>query len=143
MNAETILKRIRIFLLGFSIFTFAGSVFELVFLNHTRETLQWTPFILCALGILLAALMLIHPTVQTVRIVRIGMWIVLAGGIFGMGVHVFGNLKPYIEGGRSAGFGQLITTAFGGRNPLLAPGVLSMAAVMALTALYKHPVENR
>lgn len=142
MNAETILKRIRTFLLGFSIFIFAGSVFELIFLNHTRETLQWTPFILSGVGILLAAWMLVKPTAQKVRIVRIGMWIVLLGGIFGMGVHIFVNLEPFIEGGRSASFGQLITTAFGGRNPLLAPGVLSMAAVTALTALYKHPAEK-
>jgi hypothetical protein len=57
-------------------------------------------------------------------------------------VHVAGNLE-FLEGGRTtATFGQIINNAFGGRNPLLAPGILSMSAVIALAALYKHPAEK-
>jgi hypothetical protein len=67
------------------------------------------------------------------------MIIVLLGGVFGMIVHILGNLEPFIEGGRTATLGVLAQNAFGGRNPLLAPGILSLAALVALAGLYKHP----
>lgn len=142
MNAETVLKKLRVFLLAFSIFIFAGALFELAFLRHTREELQLVPFILGPLGIILAGLMIIKPTKKMLQVVRIGMWVILVGGVVGMIVHVAGNLE-FLEGGRTtATFGQIINNAFGGRNPLLAPGILSMSAVVALAALYKHPAEK-
>ena len=142
MNAETILKKLRIFLLGFSIFIFAGALFELAFLNHFGEELQFVPFVLGPLGIILAALMILKPSTKMVKVVRVGMWVILVGGIIGMIVHVSGNLE-FLEGGQSATFGEIIQKAFGGRNPLLAPGILSMSAVIALAALYKHPLEQK
>lgn len=142
METEKILNRIRIFLLWFSIFLFAGTLFELLFLHHTRE-LQVVPFFLIPLGILLAVWILAKPSSRVVKIVRIGMIIVMLGGIFGMFVHVFGNLEGVIEGGQSATFSEIMQMSFGGRNPLLAPGTLAIAAIVALTALYKHPAEKK
>lgn len=142
METEKILNRIRIFLLWFSIFLFAGTLFELLFLHHTRE-LQLVPFFLIPLGIILAVWVLAKPTSQAVKIVRIGMFLILLGGIFGMGVHVFGNLEGVIEGRQSATFSEIMQMAFGGRNPLLAPGTLAISAIVALTALYRHPAEKK
>lgn len=143
MNTETILKRLRVYLLAFSIFVFAGAIFELSFLHHFGEELQIMPFILIPAGIVLAALMLIKPSAKMARIVGIGMWIVFVGGIIGMIVHVSGNLERVLEGGGSASFGQIIASAVGGRNPLLAPGVLSIAAAIALFAIYKYPAQEK
>lgn len=142
MNAETILKKLRVFLLGFSIFIFAGALFELAFLNHFGEELQIVPFILGPLGIILAALMIIKPSAIMVKVVRVGMLVILVGGVIGMIVHVSGNLE-FLEGRQSVAFGEIIQKAFGGRNPLLAPGILSMSAMIALAALYKHPLEQK
>jgi hypothetical protein len=64
------------------------------------------------------------------------MWAVAAGGLIGMGVHVFGNLEGVFEGGQSLAFGQLIKQAIGGRNPLLAPGTLTIGAAMILAVTY-------
>jgi hypothetical protein len=141
MTPETILKKLRVFLLGFSIFIFAGALFELAFLNHVREELQFVPFILGPLGVILACLVLIKPSSKIIKVARIGMWVILFGGVVGMIVHVSGNLE-FLEGGRSATFGEIVKNAFGGRNPLLAPGILSMSAAIALAALYKHPAEK-
>jgi hypothetical protein len=140
MDAEIILKKLRVFLLGFSIFIFAGALFELAFLNHLGEELQFVPFVLGPLGIILAALMIFKPSAKMIKIVRVGMWVILVGGVIGMIVHVSGNLE-FLEGGQSATFSEIIQKAFGGRNPLLAPGILSMSAVIAIAALYKHPLE--
>ena len=138
MDSETILKRLRVFLLWFSIFIFAGALVEVSFLNHLREDEQVVPFILLPLGILLSLLMIIKPSSKMAKVVSIGLLAVFIGGIFGMIVHVSGNLE-FLEGGRSATFGEIIKNAIGGMNPLLAPGILSMGAAVALAALYKYP----
>jgi hypothetical protein len=140
MTNEKILMRLRTFLFGFSIFIFAGSLVELFFLNHTREELQWTPFFLIALGIILAALMLIKPTTAVIKVMRIGMWAIVAGGIAGMIIHVSGNFEEIRQ---TTSLMQLLRTGLGGRNPFLAPGILSMAAVLSLAAGYQYPLEKK
>jgi hypothetical protein len=140
MNSDKVLKRLRTFLLGFSIFIFAGSLVELFFLNHTREELQWIPFFLIGLGTILAALMLIKPTAAVLKAMQIGMWIIVAGGMVGMTIHVAGNLE---EMRQTASLMQFLQAGFGGRNPFLAPGILSMAAALSLAAGYQYPVKQK
>lgn len=140
MNNDKVLKNLRTFLLGFSIFVFLGSLVELFFLNHTREELQFTPFFLSGLGIILAALMLIRPSAGVLKVMRIGMWIIFVGGIFGMSIHVANNFE-LLQGTPS--LMEILRAGFGGKNPLLAPGILSMAAAMALAAGYQYPVAKK
>lgn len=135
MNSEKVLKNLRTFLLGFSIFIFAGSLVELFFLNHTREELQFVPFFLCVIGILLAALMLIKPRKSSLGILRVGMWLIAVGGVAGMTVHVLGNFETIRQG---ASLMEWLRFGLGGRNPFLAPGILSMAAALSLAAGYKY-----
>lgn len=139
MSDELILKRLRAFLLGFCIFIFAGTIIELWAIDHTQEALQYFPFILCALGIILAALMLIMPTQFTISLLRVGMWIIFVGGIIGMAVHVAGNLDSVGQYNQGTDLLQIIKMGLSGGNPFLAPGIISMAAVMALAGAYKHP----
>ena len=140
MKTETVLKRLRIFLLGFSIFIFAGAVMEHFALKHYREDLQWVPFILCPLGILLNALFLAKPGRGMLSALKIGMWVIAAGGLIGTLIHVSGNLESIFEGGRSATLLNIFYATVGGRNPLLAPGTLIIAAALSLAAIYHHPV---
>jgi hypothetical protein len=142
MNAEKVLKRLYNFFMGFGIFIFIGSLVELTALRHFNEELQFVPFVLCGLGIILAALMLIKPTAGMQMLLNFGMWVIAAGGIVGTIIHVSGNLEELLEGGRSAAFGQIIMAGLGGRNPLLAPGILTMAAAMILAVSYAMPVKK-
>jgi hypothetical protein len=140
MDSDKILKNLRTFLLWFSIFIFAGSLVELAFLDHAHETEQLIPYFLIGLGIILSALMLIKPGTGVLKAMRIGMWVVFAGGILGIFFHVSGNLEEFTFTGSLM---DLLRAGLGGDNPFLAPGILSMAAVMALFAGYKHPVEKK
>ncbi len=140
MKAEEILKRLRIFLLGFSIFIFAGATAEHIALRHYREDLQWVPLVLCPLGILLIALFLAKPGKGILKALQIGMWIITAGGLIGILVHVSGNMESIFEGGRSASLLNIFYAIAGGRNPLLAPGTLIIAALLSLAAIYHHPI---
>jgi hypothetical protein len=140
MKIEDVLKRLRIFLLGSSILIFAGAIVELLALKHYNEDLQWVPLFLCPLGILLIALFLAKPGRQLLKLLRIGMWGIAAGGLVGTFIHISGNLESIFKGGRSGSLLNIFYTVAGGRNPLLAPGILIIAAAMSLAAVYHHPV---
>jgi hypothetical protein len=139
MKIEEVLKRLRVFLLWFSIFIFAGATVELLALKHYREDLQWLPLFLCPLGIVLVAMFLAKPGKGLLKVLQIGMWGIAAGGLVGTFIHVSGNLERILEAGRSANLPGLFYAIAGGRNPLLAPGTLIIAAAMALAATYHHP----
>jgi hypothetical protein len=140
MKTEEVLRRLRVFLLGFSIFIFAGTIVELLALKHYNEDLQWVPLVLCPLGIILAALFLTKPSKGLLKVVRIGMWGIVAGGLIGTLIHVSDNLERIFEGGGRTSLMDIFYAAAGGRNPLLAPGILIIAAAMSLAAIYHHPV---
>jgi hypothetical protein len=139
MNAEIILSRLHRFYLAFSIFIFAGSLVELVVINHTKETLQWMPFLLSLLGIGLAGWELLRPGRRSQLALRLGMSGISLGSLVGTAVHVTGNLRFALEVNPNLNLGEQIAAALGGANPLLAPGVLGMAAVVALAATYAAP----
>jgi hypothetical protein len=101
MKTEEILKRLRIFLLGFSVFIFAGATVELLALKHFGEDAQWLPLFLCPLGIILVALFLAKPGKGLLNVLRIGMWGIAAGGLVGTFIHVSGNLERIFEAGQS------------------------------------------
>lgn len=140
MKIEEVLKRLRVFLLWFSIFIFAGALVELLALKHFGEDLQWVPLFLCPLGIILVALFLAKPGKGLLKVLRLGMWGIAAGGLVGTFIHISGNLESIFEAGRSANLPGLFYAIAGGRNPLLAPGTLIIAVAMSLAAAYHHPV---
>ena len=142
MKIEEVLKRLRVFLLWFSIFIFAGAMLELLALKHFGEDLQWVPLFLCPLGIILVALFLAKPGTGFLNVLRIGMWGIAAGGLVGTIIHISGNLESIFEAGRSVNLPGLFYAIAGGRNPLLAPGTLIIAAALSLAAVYHHPVEG-
>ena len=135
MTAEIVLKKLRVFLQVFSVFIFSGALVELFFLGHTREKLQFMPFILITLGIILALAILIKPSMKMAKVLRLGMWFVLIGGVVGMGVHIAGNLEQLRE---PFTLWQILKQGFAGGNPFLAPGILSMAAALSLASVYKY-----
>ena len=139
MNAETVLTRLRRFYLGFSGLIFVGSLLELAVINHTKETLQLTPSILSVLGIVLIGLVLFRPGRRTLLTLRGGMSLITLGSLVGVVVHVLGNLRFALEVNPGLSLVQQAGAALGGANPLLAPGVLGMGAVMALAATYAIP----
>lgn len=140
MNAEITLTHLRRFYLGFSAFIYAGSLVELIALNHTKETLQWTPFILSLLGIALIGWVFFRPDHKAITALRTGMIVIIIGSLIGVFVHIQGNLEFAMEINPNLTLIQMVGKALGGANPLMAPGVLAVAAIMAMTTTYQHPL---
>lgn len=139
MNAETTLARLRRFLLALAGLMFAGTVVELAFREHTEEPVQFIPFFLCGLGIAAAAAALLRPERWTLLALRASAILVGLGSLVGMYYHIAGNIAFQLETRPgTAGF-ELAQAALGGAAPLLAPGILALAGVLAFTATYAHP----
>ena len=63
----------------------------------------------------------------------------LVGSLFGLYEHIEHNWEFAREIRPNATFSVLLTDTLHGANPLLAPGILALAAVLAIAATYFHP----
>jgi hypothetical protein len=64
---------------------------------------------------------------------------VALGSLLGVYEHIEGNIGLLLEVTPNATTAKIISEALGGANPLLAPGMLALAAVLAVAATYYHP----
>ena len=141
MSTERILARLRIFLLSVSGALCLGTVIELWLAEHTEGT-QLVPFVLCGLGLLVVVRMLLRPGRATAWGLRAIMGIVALGSVFGIYEHLEHNAGFYLEIHPNAATAEVVWGALTGANPLLAPGILALAALLAWAATYHHPALN-
>ena len=139
MTADVILARLRRFLLVIAGLLLAGTILELWVINHTEEAIQWLPFILCGVGLVVGGAALLRPQRPVLIGVRWLMSVLIAGSVFGVIEHIESNLGFVLEIHPNATTEQILTGALGGASPLLAPAMLGLAAVLAIAATYYHP----
>ncbi|MCB9150073.1 MAG: hypothetical protein H6641_15055 [Caldilineaceae bacterium] len=139
MSSERILQRLRLFLLAMAAFLFIGTIVELALISHWEDPTQILPFVLCALGAGAVGAMLFRPAPRTIRVLRWIMGIAFAGSLFGVFEHIEHNIGFALEIQPNATVSQVFFDALGGANPLLAPGMLALAAMLAMAATYYHP----
>lgn len=137
MSPAEVLQRLRRFLLVLSVLLFGGAVVELWLVNHTEDLVQWLAFILSITGALAALLVLFRPQRATVRILRVCMVLVAVGSLYGVYAHVEGNIAFAREIQPNSPTVELVVSGLRGGNPLLAPGILVVAASLALSATYR------
>jgi hypothetical protein len=140
MTAAEVLRRLRKFLLVLALSLFGGALVELWLVGHTKELVQWIAFVLAGVGALAALLVLFRLNPNTVRIVRVCMIVVALGSLFGIYQHISGNIAFAREIHPDSSTSQLFWRGLQGGNPLLAPGVLAVAALLALSATYRYEV---
>lgn len=139
MTVQSTEARIRRFLLLLTALVLLSALAELVLEEHTQELLQFVPFVLCGAGLLAVAVALLRPGRSVLLALRAIMLVVGVGGLFGVGVHLLRNLGFEQEIRPNATFIDTLLTSLKGAAPLLAPGVLFFAALLALLATYHHP----
>jgi hypothetical protein len=139
MNDSLVLSRLRRFLLATAALLLAGTVAELLLVDHTESFTQWIPFALCGLGLLTAAAALFRPRRGALLALRASAALLALGSLYGVYEHVYGNVALQREVNPTATGSEILWGALDGGNPLLAPGVLTLAAALALAATYHHP----
>ena len=139
MSPETLVKRFRTFLLLVAGISCILTLVELWAEEHTGDAPQLIPFFLCGLGAAATAAVLLRPRRATVRLLRTVMSAMLVGSLFGLFEHVEHNLEFAREIRPNAAASVLLMDTLQGANPLLAPGILALAAILAIAATYYHP----
>ena len=139
MEDAHVLSRLRRFLLVTSALLFVGALVELWLVGHAETAVQLIPFALCGLGLVCALVALARPVRAAVLALRACMALVVLGSLYGVYEHVVENVAFQREILPGSTTGELVSAGLGGANPLLAPGILALAAALALAATYYHP----
>jgi hypothetical protein len=143
MDATLVVQRLRVFLLGLSGWMCVATIVELLLSEHTESPTQLIPFILCGIGLVVVVLALVRPQRTSLLALRAVMGLLLLGSLFGVYEHLEGNLAFELEIRPGAAFGDVWFEALRGASPLLAPGILALAALVAIAATYYHPALAR
>lgn len=143
MSAASLVRRFRIFLLATAGGICVGAMVELWLEEHTGSAVQWIPFILCGMGIGVIMAALIAPQRWALLALRIVMVVVLLGSLLGIYEHYEHNLEFALEIRPNAVASEVLGHGLKGANPLLAPGILALVAILSMGATYCHPALNR
>lgn len=143
MIPEVIVKRLRRLLLILAAGVYAGVPVELYFAEHYEQKYQKIPFILCGIGFVAVVTVLVYPRRTTLWPMRLLMGVISSGSLLGMYLHIKSNFDFELEIRPNATHREVLMDALRGANPLLAPGVLALAAMVAVLATYYHPALQR
>ncbi len=143
MSAELLVARFRQFLLGLTVFICVGLIAELALTGHYQQPMQFVPFGLCGLTLIVALAVLLRPSRTTIRVLRGVMVVVALGGLLGSLEHTQSNLEIAREVNATKANAAVLKTALTGAAPALAPGALGVTALIALAATYYHPASRK
>jgi hypothetical protein len=122
---------------------FPGTIVELILERHYDKLLQFVPFALCIAGLVTLAIVIVKATPVTIWAMRVVMATMFPLTLLGMWEHLDGNMDFQRDIRPNAGMWEQFTYAIHGAAPLLAPGILALAASVALIATYRHPALQR
>ena len=129
----------RRFLLGTAAAVYVGAAVELYLVGHYHGWTQVVPFVLIALGLASVLWARARAGRRSLGAVRAASALVVAGSVLGVGLHVKGNLAFEREVHPDAPLAGAVWEAARGASPLLAPGALALAGVLAAAAAWRHP----
>ena len=136
LRAEARLRRLGGLLRWLTAGLLVGTIVELVLLGHYEDPMQLVPFALCALGLVAIGLVWRWRGRLAVLAFRAVMAALALGTLVGAYEHVLGNLEFVLETQPSLDLASTVLAVLTGRDPLLAPGVLVVVAVLALASAY-------
>ena len=140
MNSDAILAKLRQFLLIISAGIFLMTVLELIFIGHWKQSIQFLPFGLCALGLITLAFAYFRPGYDSLKAMRWSMVVIGVCSFIGFYEHMTNNFSFQLEIQPHSTAWELILATFNGGIPILAPGILLLGATIGLAAIYQHPL---
>lgn len=140
MQHTKVEAQLRRFLLAVTAFIFTGTVIELALIEHTGDTVQWIPFIASGIGLISVLAVWFAPSPKSLLTLRGVMGIAALSSLFGIYEHFITNLEFSQEIHPAYSFMENVIAALKGASPMLAPGILFLAALLAVAATYRHPV---
>lgn len=133
------MRALRYGLLGLLAFSIAGTLVELVLLDHLEDFEQQLPFYVLAVGVLFGVAMLVRPAQLTVRLFQLVMVAFIGIGALGIWYHYRGNVEFELEMYPTLQGFELFWKALEGATPTLAPGLMVQLGLLGLACTYAHP----
>lgn len=130
---------LRAMLLGLFLLASAGTLAELLLLEHFEDWEQWLPLGTLVLGFGSGLVAALRPDRRTLLVYRVVMALFLVAGVAGFYLHYTGNVEFELEMNPSAGGLGLVWEALTGATPALAPGSMLLLGALGLVFTYRHP----
>lgn len=130
-------------LLGLFVLGSAGTLVELLLLEHVESLTQWVPLALLALGMASGGVLFWHPRAALRRAWGAIMALYAAAGAAGVVLHLWDNLgfERELDPG-SSGF-RLVKETFMGATPAFAPAAMVLLGALGWLALRGDPSAPR
>ena len=128
----------RRFLVATAAVTYVAAAVELWLVEHFADLMQLVPFGLIGVGLGALVWWMAVPSRTSLLVLRAASALVALGAVVGVGLHVRGNVEFALEIHPDALFRDLAWEGASGASPLLAPGMLALAALLAAAATYRH-----
>ncbi len=116
---------------------FLGTAAELLLLSHTETAIQLIPFGLSALGLGMAIWVHYRQSETAVLWTRRSMVLICLGAIYGVYEHFSHNLGLELEIRPNAEWTTVIGESLTGASPMMASGILALAAILLFASLKK------
>ena len=84
-----------------------------------------------------------RPGRGTITALQWSMIVIAVCSLIGLYEHMLNNFAFRLEIAANSTTWELIRATLEGANPVLAPGILTLGAVIGLAAIYKHPALER
>lgn len=141
MNELSALSCLRNNLFTLAALLFCGTIAELLAAKHYQSPTQFVPFGLCGLGLITVARASKRPNPNIIAGARAIMVVIVCGSLWGIYELITGNLS-FVDEVRPHASGMTVLRAtLQGGDPILAPGVLAVAAFVTILATFARTPE--
>jgi hypothetical protein len=133
VDADGVLERLRLWVLGVLVLGLIGTVTELILLEHYEQPLQFVPLVLIVLGVVVLAWYAMRQATASLRALQIIMGLFVLAGFAGMAAHFNGSAEYQLELDPEMGNWELLEKILHAKAPpLLAPGMMLQMGLLGL-----------
>ena len=140
-DTPLVLNKVRKILLIILALGMAGTLAELILLEHTEDFVQWVPSLLLAAAM---AVLVWHSLSESAASLRLMRWLMcglVAAGVAGVYFHFRGSAEFKLESQPNLAGMALFWQAIHAKTPpFLAPGAMVPLGLLGLVYTYKHPL---
>jgi hypothetical protein len=137
------LSIVRRLLLATLLLSLAGTVGELLLLEHFEDAWQYAPIVLMGAAFLVLIWHALAAGPTTLNVFRVLMVLFIVSGALGVLLHYRGNVEFELEMYPDLSGWKLFKDTMMGATPALAPGAMAQIGLVGLAWAFRHPAGQR
>jgi hypothetical protein len=137
VGADSVVERLRLWVLGVLVLGLIGTLTELILLEHYEQALQFVPLVLIVLAVVVLAWHMLQPGTGSLRALQIVMALFVLAGFAGSLAHFNGSAEYQLELNPDMSNWELLEKILHAKAPpLLAPGMMLWMGLLGLAYAY-------